>query len=387
MEDEIDKLLHHQFDCIDDVPSNISKELETIVHKTIVEYDSRKQNVFYHITKIGIAACFGIVLTAGGVYASKVVYDKIWKNPEKVVGFYSGKNQNTITEKTDNNIMSEDEAKNKANKLLKMFGHEGEKIKTIQLENNPFDYSLNWYIQTKQGNDENIIEFNAKGEDEFSVMFQDTLNESIHQYRIEEKDVENVARNLCKKYGYDTEKYNKIEIRPNMENAENSYIWYVDFYKEYDGMMNPYEKISIGFVAETNEIYYFNVKNLKFENNTVEITKEQAQQIALNTDKELNIETPMKNVETTLSIKKMNGDAYKRIKNFKQYYEEKQIDNYPVEKTIEYRTEEKIRKVFEVTIEYNLTEVDNKNKFFNKYYTYFVDATTGEIIGGCPYKI
>ena len=284
MEDEIDKLLHHQFDCIDDVPSNISKELETIVHKTIVEYDSRKQNVFYHITKIGIAACFGIVLTAGGVYASKVVYDKIWKNPEKVVGFYSGKNQNTITEKTDNNIMSEDEAKNKANKLLKMFGHEGEKIKTIQLENNPFDYSLNWYIQTKQGNDENIIEFNAKGEDEFSVMFQDTLNESIHQYRIEEKDVENVARNLCKKYGYDTEKYNKIEIRPNMENAENSYIWYVDFYKEYDGMMNPYEKISIGFVAETNEIYYFNVKNLKFENNTVEITKEQAQQIALNTE-------------------------------------------------------------------------------------------------------
>lgn len=279
------------------------------------------------------------------MYASKVVYDKIWKNSEKVVGFYSGKNQNTITEKTDNNIMSEDEAKNKANKLLKMFGHEGEKIKTIQLENNPFDYSLNWYIQTKQGNDENIIEFNAKGEDEFSVMFQDTLNESIHQYRIEEKDVENVARNLCKKYGYDTEKYNKIEIRPNMENAENSYIWYVDFYKEYDGMMNPYEKISIGFVAETNEIYYFNVKNLKFENNTVEITKEQAQQIALNTDKELNIETPMKNVETTLSIKKMNGDAYKRIKNFKQYYEEKQIDNYPVEKTIEYRTEGKIRKV------------------------------------------
>lgn len=294
IEDKIDKLLHHQFDCIDDVPSSISKELETIV-----EYDSRKQNVFYHITKIGIAACFGIVLTAGGVYASKVVYDKIWKNPEKVVGFYSGKNQNTITEKTDNDIMSEDEAKNKANKLLKMFGHEGEKIKTIQLENNPFDYSLNWYIQTKQGNDENIIEFNAKSEDKFSVMFQDTLNESIHQYRIEEKDVENVARILCKKYGYDTEKYNKIEIRPNMENAE-----------------------------------------------------------------------------TTLSIKKMNGNAYKKIKNFKQYYEEKQIDNYPVEKNIEYRTEGKIRKVFEVTIEYNLTEVDNKNKFFNKYYTYFVDTTS-----------
>ena len=79
----------------------------------------------------------------------------------------------------------------------------------------------------------------------------------------------------------------------------------------------------------------------------------------------------------------MNGDAYARKVDYDQYYQERHSKNYSINDTIIYRTDSYIRKVWMVTIEYDTLNKDNTN-VYDEYYTYYIDVTTGEIIGGNP---
>ena len=57
----------------------------------------------------------------------------------------------------------------------------------------------------------------------------------------------------------------------------------------------------------------------------------------------------------------------------------------PEENVVEYRTDRRIRKVWAVTVNYDIQEKDIHSKNFvscDEHYTYFIDATTGEIVGG-----
>ena len=171
-----------------------------------------------------------------------------------------------------------------------------------------------------------------------------------------------------------------------MNSEKKSYIWYISFYKEYDGIVNPYENISISFVPEINEFYYFSVSNRKYENNPVEITMEDAKKIALEEEKKINTKYEISDSKADLNIISMNGEAYLRITDYKQMQEQSSVD-YPSESWVTYRTDSRVRKAWVVTIKYNIP--DSINKFDGSYnandeqFSYYIDATTGEIIGGC----
>src|SRR5699024_1704978 len=126
---------------------------------------------------------------------------------------------------------------------------------------------------------------------------------------------------------------------------EDSYLWYIDFYKEYNGIINPYERISVGYVPEINEIYYFVVCDSKYENNSLEITEEQAKQIALEAEQKIDTGYKIKSVKTKLDIDRMNGDAYLRTTDYEQYCKQSTIE-YPSKNYVEYRTEKSVRKVW-----------------------------------------
>ena len=99
----------------------------------------------------------------------------------------------------------------------------------------------------------------------------------------------------------------------------------------------------------------------------------------------INVGSKIKNINSNLAIEKMNGDAYKRITNYNQYYKEKHEREYPLKNIVSYRTENIVRKIWKVTIEYDIPKILDSNSEYNhfdRYYNYFVDATTGEIIGG-----
>ena len=377
--DDIEEKLYHDLNLETDIPSKC---------ETVIKEGLNKKRHHYSLIKIVTTACASLLITAGIVYASTTVIEKIWKQPEKVVGFYGDENANKITEEEKASAMSEQEAREKAKELIKKFGHEGEKIISAELENNANNYRLLWCIET---NKDTTILIDARNDNAFSLTFDDVIIQNINNitnYRTTEKEAEKTAKNLCKKYGYDLEEYTYIIISSNMGNENESYIWKVDFFKQYDGIVSPYEAIHIEFIPELDEICYFSVANTEYENNPVEITEEQAKEKALKEEQKTNIKYKVKNVEAKLSISVMNGNAYARTIDYKQYCEERNTPNYPLEKQIGYRTDRRIRKSWKVRIEYDIPVSEIFTETFNHQnlgYIYYVDATTGEIIGGEDY--
>ncbi len=380
--DELDKKIYELYRNVNS-KIEVPNECENIIKESL-NYDKiKKKTKHYSLAKIAITACASLISTAGMVYAGTAIVNKIWKQPEKVVGFYSDENTNQITDEEKASAMSEQEAREKAKELLKKFGHEGEKIKSIELENNADSYRLLWCIETSKNT---TILFDARNENAFSLTFDDVIIQNIKNYRTTEKEAEKTAKNLCKKYGYDLEEYTYIRVSSNMGNEKESYIWKVDFFKQYDGIVSPYEAIHIEFIPELNEVYYFSVANTIYENNLVEITEEQAKEITLTEEEKINVKYDIKDIKMELSIVEMNGLAYSRITDYEQYC--KQNDSsYPSENLVQYRTDRRIRKAWAVTINYDIPESVNRfdesfNPCLDECFTYFIDATTGEIIGG-----
>ena len=69
-----------------------------------------------------------------------------------------------------------------------------------------------------------------------------------YNYGITREEARKTAKELLLKYNpnNNSDEYELVSLKRNMENDEASYIWYADFYKKYGDLYNQYEKISIG---------------------------------------------------------------------------------------------------------------------------------------------
>ena len=76
----------------------------------------------------------------------------------------------------------------------------------------------------------------------------------------------------------------------------------------------------------------------------------------------------------------MNGYAYLRKNDYEHYYESRTTPNYPIEKLQYYRVEDNIRQVWRVKLEFEQTNNSKYNR--ENSFTYFIDTTTGEVVGG-----
>ena len=146
-----------------------------------------------------------------------------------------------------------------------------------------------------------------------------------------------------------------IEIYDQMSIKEEGYeiielqqfddeIWRATFAKKYGDLINNGETIKLSFSPESKEILTLHKSNIKFANNSIEITEDEAEKFANivnfnNVDMKCNIEIVRPNY-----FYKENNPMYKRINIYRKAY------------------------VFTL-------EDDSKTKIY-------VDCTTGEIIGG-----
>ena len=157
--DEIDKKLYNDLNLKIEIPDKL---------ETIIKQGLNKRPPHYSLSKIAIGICTFLATTAGIVYAGTIIYDKIWKEPEKVVGFYTEERseQDTINSEKNESVMSEEEARIKTREILEKFGYKDEKIQSIQLQNNSANYELHWIIQTEN----NIhISFEASEAKSFNI--------------------------------------------------------------------------------------------------------------------------------------------------------------------------------------------------------------------------
>ena len=179
-------------------------------------------------------------------------------------------------------------------------------------------------------------------------------------------------------------KHELVSLKRNAEKDEEAYIWYAEFYKKYGDLYNESERIKIGWIPTSNILYSLNIEQNTYENNEQNISKEEAIQIAKEKDQQIETTREIQEVKAEIRIKQMNEQVYLREKLKEDYgnilisMEKVEGDLYRYkEDAIIYKTEERVRKVWCVVITYNPEESGYLPAF-----TYYVDSTTGEIIGG-----
>lgn len=373
---------------MDDLDIKLFKDLSEEV-KIPYRYEYVIKNALYNQkakSRVSIRSAFLILfrvfitifITSGVVFASSKIVENIWKEPEKVENFYEDGNElNSKEIDIENyNIISESEAEEKIYEILSDFGYETEEIETIELMDNPVNTEM--YYRAKTKNDF-LIDLNAKNSKEFKL-FTNVLTKNIKNYRGNEDEMKKQVQDICKEHGYDLSQYTNLEISYYNElTSENAYVWEFKYNKKYDDIINRYEEISVAIVPEINELYYFIYTDKAPENEEILVTKEEAIQLATEKEMELDIGYEITDIQVNMDIELMNGYEYIRENDFEQYYEQTHIGAYPVGDMVYYRVEERVRKVWKIKLSFTpgIDCVYDEDSF-----TYFIDVTTGEIVGG-----
>lgn len=351
----------------------ISKSRMKIAASEFEKENTKKTNK--NIPKLVATFVITTTVTGGLVYATgNAIYEKIWKQPETYEFSYE------VTEKDKENAISEEEARKKAEEYLRKIGLEDE-ISGLGLMKSWRGNDVIWDIGFTKG----TMQMDSKGN--FQSLNIPSYNYKIpYNYGITREEARKTAKELLLKYNpnNNSDEYELVSLKRNMENDEASYIWYADFYKKYGDLYNQYEKISIGWVPTINGLYSLGIENSKYENNEQKISKEDAIKIATEKDKQIETRYNITSTEAEIGIDKMNTDVVYREKNLEDYekgtinFEPDENGTYKIKEDAEfYKVENRVRKVWEVTIYYDYYKYDYPER-----YVYYVDATTGEIIGG-----
>ena len=295
--------------------------------------------------------CIATVATVGIVYASIVTYQKsskVWQEPK----VYNTKEDNKITEEEKKQLISEEEAKKVANDFLEKMGFSSVTFEEAELYKSESLNQTHWDMKTT-----NKLAISIDAYDKKLWSFRnDTIDDSKIESKLDRDLATEVAKELYQKLGYQEGEYELTYLQKYATGA----AWYADFSKVYDGVQNPYQVVRISFIPETKEIWHLVLFDEEFENNEIKITKEEAEQIAeekytILAQTERYIKGRIETIDTKLSIEKMNSFVYG-------------IEN-PLPDGEAYSMPTVIRKVWRVEI--NQGEV-----------AFFIDCTTGEIIGG-----
>ena len=350
--------------------SKIKEESDIVMEK-------KTKSVF----KTVVTAIAGIILSTGAVFAGTKVYETIWKTPEKIQ--FSSGNFEEITEESKKENISEEEAKKIAIEKLNQIGFNADIVGTN-------------HYKAEIGSDKIMYRFNTSDNYEITIdgqtgefcdLWNNNKNIQDRSIEITQDEAISIANKYYKLFGYKEKEYeiSRIWSNNNQGSGEgNGYKIDIVYNKKYGDLFNPYESIWVSVESKDKDIDCFSVDNIPFDNNEVVVTEQEAVDIALKEDEKIKT-NKVESTKAKLMVVKMNADAYAydRINNTDKHYKEMQIPNYPVEERTYYKIDDKIRKAWVVVINYEDNfENDVTKRYTEGEYSYFVDSTTGEIIGG-----
>ena len=231
---------------------------------------------------------------------------------------------------------------------------------------------MNWYIDT-----DNKLGISIESETGKLKQISDwSIDDTKIASTVTKQEAENVAKELYYKLGYKEGEYEIASLKKN-KISEDTNLWQVDFCKKYDDIYNYYQNIRMTFIPEVKQLTILTIFDYDYEDNPIVISQDEATKLAKAKSIDLgNSEDKIKRINTTMSIEKMNAYVYTNEQNQKivTQNENNITEQQSTTDVTSYRTEQIIRKVWVVEIEY-YSEFTSINK-------YFVDVTTGEIIGG-----
>lgn len=382
--DEIDKYIKKIVTKKIEEPPSFEKAIREALYSEKFYKRMRKRKIIKTIS----TACATIVLTSGVAVGGFIAYEKVWKEPKQYT-YEELKNtiaQSEVPEEEKTNLITEEEAKNKALEIVNNLGYENQEIAKIELNQNKEEYIEKTYykIETQNNENQNLnIRINAETGELESLEDNNLLANKSNTDEISKDKAIEIANSIYEDIGVDINEYELSycdEIEYSYRGNEKE-VWQVKSNKKYDGIVNPYEELNINFISnlekiEIASIYYY--QNGEYENNPEVITKEEAIEIAIAKESKYTT-NEISEVQATKGIEKINNFFYDLDENILNINEEKDNDKEKININILNPRNVWLVEVKHKNEENNL-EIINRLKAKDK--TYFIDRTTGEIIGG-----
>lgn len=369
--------------------NNFENKIKNILKKEIehpLSYEYAIKNSFYSkkekkknnyfLKLITSTVCIATICTTV-MATTYTIYKNVWQEPHSSNIEQELSNvKKEISEEEKINFITEETAIEKSKNILNKLGYENTQINNIELIRG---YDNNYSCHYNLYSNDIFISLNPlNGNLEY---FGDNSinNKIIKNDNISKEEIEEIATGI----------YNNLEIFKEDENYEivntqkskmvsgkiiNDF-WQVSFGKIFNGNYDKNSVSTICFTISNNKIMISSITGLRksdFENNPIIISKNDAIKIATNKEKEFS-NLKISNINAKLSIEKMNIFIYC-------------LENNLTNENGDIKIIDKSRNVWVVNIEHEKnkipkdTKIEEVKKLYNK--KYFIDATTGEIIGG-----
>ena len=384
--DEIDKRIEEAITQKVEVPESFEKAMREALFSEKFYKRLRKRKIIRTIT----TACASVILTSGVAIGGFIAYEKIWKEPKQYTyeEFQNTIAKSDVSEEEKESLISEDEAKKNALEILNNLGYEGEEVQKIELDKNNEEMigKIYYVIETNNNQGQQLnIRINAKNGNLEALKDNNILNNVVDMQNITEEEAINISNKICEDIKYENDEVEVSSCVESIQRREKEIkLWNTIFRKKYNKVVNPYEQLVIQFWVENNQLKISSIyteDNGKYENNPMVITQEEAIKIAENKEKELT-DNIIDNVDCALGIRKFNTNIYElEINNNVFNKNDLQSGEYI------YTQEMVARNVWIVKIYHNTVQANNEiDVIKNSSKQYYIDTTTGEIIGG-DYRI
>ena len=380
--DEIDRYLEKKFKEEVEVPESFEKAIRQALYSERFEKVCRKRKLIKNISIF----CLLLICTSGCAIGGYIAYENVWREPKQYT-YAEMENiiaNDTVTEEKKDKIIEAESIKNNVNDILNELGYANQEIKKIELKEYKQEglEEVYYNIETSGDNENLNLRVNAENGNLLSLENNKILSKDVSEADVNKSDVEKLSNELFSKISQENDAYRLYSCNSEYTSyqGELKKVWVSRYYKYYNDVINPYEELAFTFMNSVDGLEISSIRNNisgVYENNPQVITEEEAIKIAESKEKELT-DNEIVSISASIGIRKMNTYVYKLENNIYNTNMNSELNNENL-----YINEKLARNVWMVQIKHEEIEAKSNEEYLkeqNK--VYYVDITTGEIIGG-----
>jgi len=356
-------------------------EYEQAIKKAFLNKGNEKKHIMFY--KMGLISCCFVMLGTVVLATSHIIYEKVWKEPiikskeeaQQELEQKVEKVKEKVKDEEKEQFITEKEAIEIANKILNTLGYENKFFENIELIRD-YDFNIHYLLSTNSEVGNGILINLNPITGELEYFCDNDVLKNIEGYdEISEEYAKEIANQMYKELCIISEGENVYEIIEVSKQSEDN-MWQVSYAQKYNDLIYEDSMFSTVFSVVNGKTLFYIIKgktNKNFKSNEIILSENEAKDIAINKEKEFS-NLDIDDINVKLSIEKMNLFIYYLENNINENNDEI------------YKIDDVARIVWVVEIKHNKHEKIRENNLqivkeqYNK--KYYIDATTGEIIGG-----
>ena len=196
-----------------------NKIIENVKDKiAIYELEKENRNDKFSMKKfrnVAAVAVLTIGLSIGTAYGANIIYEKIWKEPTKIVG---GGQTEEITEESIKGNITEDEAREIAKNKLNKIGIDGGELSKTRNYKDSYSEGIEYIFTTDDGKWEITINGMSK---EFESLKSCEYNKNYEKYTMTRDEAIEVAKQYYEQFGYKEGEYESLLVTLGKGKGDN----------------------------------------------------------------------------------------------------------------------------------------------------------------------